>query len=92
MNKHIELVKKWLKDKSSVTAEELKANADAAYYAAGAAYPAYYAARAAHYAADAGYPAYYAARAAYDAVCAASDAESYVKKYEEITGEFGEMK
>ena len=54
MNKHIELVKKWLKDKSSVTAEELKANADAAYYAA-----------------DAGYPAYYA--------------ESYVKKYEELT-------
>lgn len=27
-NEHIELVKKWLKDKSSVSQEELKANAD----------------------------------------------------------------
>ena len=30
MNKHIELVKKWLDDPDSVTKEELKANADAA--------------------------------------------------------------
>ena len=30
MNKHIELVKKWLADPESVTQEELKANAEAA--------------------------------------------------------------
>jgi len=33
MNKHIELVKRWLDDPSSVTMEELRANADAAYVA-----------------------------------------------------------
>jgi hypothetical protein len=52
MNKHIELVKKWLADPSSVTQEELKANADAAaaaydaaaFYAAAAADAAYYSA------------------------------------------------
>jgi hypothetical protein len=32
MNKHIELVKKWLKDKDSVSIEELKANKKAAYW------------------------------------------------------------
>tara|TARA_R110000787_G_scaffold97246_1_gene200783 strand:+ start:653 stop:844 length:192 start_codon:yes stop_codon:yes gene_type:complete len=32
MNKHIELVKKWLDDPSSVTAEELKANATEVAY------------------------------------------------------------
>ena len=53
MNEHIELVKKWLEDKDSVSLEELEANreaADAAYannkddgarYAAYAAYYAY---------------------------------------------------
>ena len=30
MNKHIELVKKWLANKDSVTQEELEANAEAA--------------------------------------------------------------
>ena len=80
MNKHIELVKKWLKDKSSVTAEELKANADAAYYAYAAADAA-----AAHYAAR-------AARAASDAAESADYAEFYIESYEEIKGEFGEMK
>jgi hypothetical protein len=41
MNKHIELVKKWLADKDSVSLEELEANkkaADAAYGACDAAY------------------------------------------------------
>ena len=37
MNKHIELVKKWLNDTNSVTREELKANAEAANAAACAA-------------------------------------------------------
>ena len=40
MNKHIELVKKWLDDPSSVSQEELKANSDAACDAAYAAYSA----------------------------------------------------
>ena len=54
MNKHIELVKKWLANPDSVTVDELKANADAAY--AAAAYDAY--------AADAAYAAYAAYAAA----------------------------
>lgn len=37
MNKHIEQVKKWLDDPSSVTIEELQANAEASVYAAKAA-------------------------------------------------------
>jgi hypothetical protein len=37
MNKHIELVKKWLDDPNSVTKKELIENADAAAYAAYAA-------------------------------------------------------
>ena len=37
MNKHIELVKKWLDDPNSVTKKELIENADAADYAAYAA-------------------------------------------------------
>jgi len=78
MNNHIELVKKWLKDKSSVTAEELKANADAAY-------AAYAAADAA--AALAARAAYYAARAASDAAESADYAEFYIESYEEIKGE-----
>ncbi len=55
MNKHIELVKKWLSDKDSVSSEELKANSNAAYAAYAAA--AYAADAAAFYAAadDAAY-------------------------------------
>ena len=34
MNKHIELVEKWLSNRDSVSLEELEANADAAYIAA----------------------------------------------------------
>jgi len=76
MNKHIELVKKWLADPKSVTQQELDDNRDAAsaayaaYAANGAAYYAYYA------------YAYYAANAAADARSAA--AEYWVKRYEEL--------
>ena len=52
MNKHIELVKKWLADKDSVSQEELQSNSDAAYAAA-------YVADAAAYAADTAKAAYY---------------------------------
>ena len=80
MNKHTELVKKWLEDKDSVSLEELGSNAYAASYAA------YVAAHAASYAAS---------YAAYHAVKSASDADSYatyhaaksadwVKRYEEL--------
>jgi hypothetical protein len=44
MNKHVELVKKWLADPSSVTLEELKANAEAAAAAYDAEDAAFYAA------------------------------------------------
>jgi hypothetical protein len=82
VNKHIELVKKWLADPASVTQKELEDNraaAHAAYdaYAADAAYDAY----SAHaYAAD---DAAHAAHAAYDAY--AADAAYWVKRYEELT-------
>jgi len=74
MNKHIELVKKWLADPKSVTQQELDDNRDAAsaaYAANGAAYYAYYAY--AYYAAD---EAVYAANGA--------AAEYWVKRYEEL--------
>ncbi len=58
MNKHIELVEKWLNDNNSVSVEELRANAaDAAYAAYDAAYAAARAARAATY--EAAYEAAY---------------------------------
>ena len=47
MNKHIELVKKWLDDPDSVTVDELRENSESAY----AAYAAYAAAAYAAYAA-----------------------------------------
>ncbi len=77
MNKHIELVKKWLNNPYSVTQEELKANVDAAYAAANAAYDAAY---------DAYDAACAAADAAYDAANDAyADAAYFVKKYEKLT-------
>ncbi len=60
MNKHIELVKKWLSDKDSVSVEELEANADAAANAAKAAANA--AEAAALYAANAADTAYWVKR------------------------------
>jgi len=75
MNKHIELVKKWLDDPESVTTEELEANADAAYAAA----------------APAAAWAYAAACAAADASADAANAAAYakytancVKRYDEL--------
>ena len=53
MNKHIELVKKWLDDPDSVTVDELRENSESAYDAYAAA------------AADAAYDAYDAADAKY---------------------------
>jgi hypothetical protein len=58
MNKHIELVEKWLSDRDSASLEELRANAYAAYIAAYAAD----AARAAAYGADAARAADYIAK------------------------------
>jgi len=74
MNKHIELVKKWLKDKDAVSLEELQANKKAA-----TAYDAAYAEAAE--AADVAGAAYYAADAAADAAKAAY----WVKRYEGLT-------
>jgi|TARA_R110000796_G_scaffold103257_13_gene212493 hypothetical protein len=62
MNKQIELVKKWLANKDSVTPEELKANKKEAYYITNRTYgsgaiqfpeyfPIYYADSASHFAA-----------------------------------------
>ena len=77
MNIHIELVKKWLADKDSVSQEELKDNrvaADAAYDADAADAVAAYAADAAD-----------AAAAAYDDDYAyAADAAYWVKRYDEF--------
>ena len=81
MNKHIELVEKWLADGESVSLEELKANkeaAEAAYDDADAAY------HDAHYA-DAADAAYYAYYAAYYAAEYVDNAQYYVKKYKELT-------
>jgi hypothetical protein len=88
MNKHIELVKKWLDDPDSVTVDELKVNADAAVaaYVGADADAAADAADAADAAAYAAYAA--AADAAYAAYATAADSAAYrVKKYEELTGE-----
>ncbi len=70
MNKHIELVEKWLEDNNSVSLEELRANTDAADAAYEAAYAAAYtsAADAAAYATE--YVDY---------------AEYYVNRYKELT-------
>ena len=94
MNKHIELVKKWLDDPSSVTVKELKENAKAAAVYDAAAYATNAADTADTFAAA--YAAYDAAvRAAYDADASptavlwlsayAADADYFVEKYEEIT-------
>jgi chemotaxis regulatin CheY-phosphate phosphatase CheZ len=75
MNKHIELVKKWLADKDSVSLKELEANSNAAkavYYYTDANDSAYYVAHAAAYAADCA--SYYA-----------EDAVYWVKRFEELT-------
>jgi hypothetical protein len=87
MNKHIELVKKWLADKESVSREELEDNAEAAYAAANAYRPS--AANDAYYRAyrAACCAAYAACRAAgdYAAYTDATAAAHWVRRYEEST-------
>jgi hypothetical protein len=86
MNKHIELVKKWLADPESVSLEELEANKEAAWAAAWAAYrggvkankAAYWAVRAAKAAEDA---TYWDAMAIYWR----NIAIKHIEKYEELT-------
>ena len=90
MNKHIELVKKWLADKDSVSLEQLEANKDAADDASYASYDADWkaAAHAAKYAHAhaAKYAKYAEYTATYSAVYyAAADAAYWVKRYEELT-------
>ena len=75
MNKHIELVKKWLANKDSVSLEQLAASKVAAAQAAD---DASYAAA---------YSAYCAIKAAAQADAAADDAAYWVKRYEELTNE-----
>jgi hypothetical protein len=70
-NPHIELVKKWLADPESVSAEELERADVDTYAAASAAYAATTAAAAA------------AAAAAYAA--SSVDAKYWIEKYEELT-------
>lgn len=72
MNKHIELVKKWLENKDSVFLEELEANAKAAAAAANAA-------------ANAAFGAAMAAAAAYYDYAADDDAAYWIKRFEELT-------
>ena len=76
MNKHIELVKKWLADPESVTQQELDDNLDAADCAYHADF--YEAASSA-----AAYCAYYATDFA--AAADAAYTEYWVKRYEELT-------
>ena len=75
MNKHVELVKKWLENEDSVSLEDLQANAKVAYAAYEATYRAYEAAYEA--------AAYAAAYAAY--TDAAHSAAYWVKQYEKLT-------
>ena len=70
-NKHIELVKKWLADKNSVSLEELEAARDVTYAARAAAEAAYAA----------------AARDADEAAGRAADVACWIERYEELTNE-----
>jgi len=85
MNKHIELVKEWLNDPSSVTREELRVNRDSALDTQAKAFADNTANGAAYYNAyNAAYYAYVASN------WNGSDiAAGYVKKYEELLEERG---
>ncbi len=76
-NEYIEVVKRWLEDRSSVSSEELRANASAAFGDASSDY----ASRADAYAAA--YSAYSADAA--DAAAYAAESDYWVKRYEELT-------
>jgi hypothetical protein len=78
MNKHIELVKKWLADPESVSLEELEDSKEAAYR--GGVKAAW--AEAVY---EAAYWAVRAAKAAEDATYWRNQAIKYVKQYEELT-------
>ena len=88
MNKHIELVKKWLDDPSSVTKVELKINKDSALdvmvkaFADNTAYDAAY-----YNAYNAAYYAYVASKATNPDWNGSAIADGYVKKYEELIEE-----
>ena len=77
MNKHIELVEKWLADNESVSKRKLVANANAAYDITNATYDTTYAAYAAACAANAASDDPYAAYAA-------TEAAYWVAKYHEV--------
>lgn len=80
MNKHIELVKKYLADNDSVTIEELRINSEAAYDTAAA----YNTAAAAGAAAAAAAASYNPSRCPW-AAAHYEKAMEYVRKYEELT-------
>jgi hypothetical protein len=89
MNKHIELVKKWLADPESVSLEELEDSKEAAYrggvkaaWAEAVYEAAYWAVRAAKAAEDA---TYRATAIAAEATYWRNQAIKYVKQYEELT-------
>jgi HSP90 family molecular chaperone len=92
MNKHIELIKKWLDKPESVSLEELEASREAAWADWGAAFDCaveaavYWAAEAATAAEDAAYwAAVGAADAAVEAVYRRNQTIKYIKEYEELT-------
>jgi len=90
MNKHIELVKKWLDDPSSVNKEELKANRDSALDAQAKAFADNAANGAAYYNAyNAAYYAYVSSNATNPDWNGSDIVAGYVKKYEELLEERG---
>jgi hypothetical protein len=87
MNKHIELVKKWLDDPTSVTQQELEDNRNAADAANAANAANYDAATSVPFYAAAYYAAFYASYVDSDyayADDAAANAVFWVKRYEEL--------
>ena len=74
MNKHVELVKKWLENEDSVSLEDLQANRKAAFDAYDAAFCD---------ASEAAFAAYFAGYFAANA--AADDAAYWIKQYEKLT-------
>ena len=88
MNKHIELVKKWLDDPSSVTVVELRVNRDSALDTQAKAFADNTANGAAYYNAyNAAYYAYVASKATNPDWDGSNIAAGYVKKYEELIAE-----
>jgi hypothetical protein len=84
MNKHIELIKKWLAEPASVSLEELEANREAAWADWDAVYGSDWAdAETVYEAAEAAYAAFEAAEAA-EAAYWRNLAIKYIEKYEEL--------